>query len=501
MVATKGNKRIAVNTLWLYGRKGLTMLIALYSSRVLLQYLGVDDFGLYGLVGSIVLIFNSLRTMFASSIQRFMNVQREGDTEREHRIFCVGMSVHILLAVLFAVVVEIGGMLLLPGLNIAPERLSAAQWVLQFSILSAMLSILTVPYDAVLMAYERFDAYALFSIIDSVLRLGVIFLIAVSPIDKVVFYAMLLFGVALAVRLMNGIYCRMQFPEVARYHHVRDRALFKEMTQFAGWNFFGNLGYSLTNEGVNLILNSFGGLVANAARAIAAQVNNTLGTFTRDVNTTFVPQSMKAYTEGNKDRFYSLQFLSAKGAFIVMMTIGLPLELFTPQILGLWLADVPSHSVNFVRALMGYMLVRSLHSPLDTAFKSANRMKHYQLTELSIMLLNLPASWFLLYMGMPLYTVFVSMAFIELTNLIVVSGVARRIIDFRMWGFVKELLLPAIVAVAIGGGIMMLPLHIGKSWYAVIMSVAAAAVVGFVISSAVMLTSKDRTGFLKTIRG
>ena len=189
MNVSENNRRIARNTLLLYGRKAVTMLIALYSSRVLLQYLGIDDFGLYGLIGSIIAVFTSLKSTFAASVQRFLNVNKEESIARKNEIFCMGMIIHVLIAVVFILLAEIGGAILLPNLNLNTEKLIVAGCILRFTILSAAVSIITVPFDALAMANEKFDALAVISIIDSVLRLCVIFILSFSPIQRVVFYA------------------------------------------------------------------------------------------------------------------------------------------------------------------------------------------------------------------------------------------------------------------------------------------------------------------------
>ena len=204
MNVSENNRRIARNTLLLYGRKAVTMLIALYSSRVLLQYLGIDDFGLYGLIGSIIAVFTSLKSTFAASVQRFLNVNKEESIARKNEIFCMGMIIHVLIAVVFILLAEIGGAILLPNLNLNTEKLIVAGCILRFTILSAAVSIITVPFDALAMANEKFDALAVISIIDSVLRLCVIFILSFSPIQRVVFYAILLLCVTIVHILMIG---------------------------------------------------------------------------------------------------------------------------------------------------------------------------------------------------------------------------------------------------------------------------------------------------------
>lgn len=442
------NKLIARNTIFLYARKILTLLIALYTSRVLLQTLGVDDFGLYGLIGSIVILFNSLRGLFASSIQRFLNIEKSSSDECQNRIFSMGVSIHIGIAVLFFIIVEIAGLIMIPNLNLGTEKISVAYIVLQFSILASVVSILTVPYDALMMAKERFDAIAGFSLFDSFLRLIIIYLLTLTETNHLIFYSILVFGVSLLMRLLNAIYCKRYFPLIARYWFVRDRKLFKEMTKFAGWNFFGNLGYSLTNQGLNFVLNLFGGVIANAARTIAYQVNNNMRSFVVDIAVAFTPQSMMAYKE-NRIRFYNLQFFSAKASSAIFFVFAFPMYLLTAPVLKFWLGECPEYSVAFIHGIFFYSMVRNWHGPIDIAFKSANKMQAYQICEIVIMVLNLPISWLCLHFGAPLYSIFLVMTIVEVVNMIAILLIGKKQIDFPIFKFIKDVVIPTCVAIAI----------------------------------------------------
>lgn len=444
----KANKQIARNTVFLYIRKILTLLIALYTSRVLLQTLGIDDFGLYGLIGSIVVLFNSLRGLFASSIQRFMNVEKRSSDECQNRIFSMGVSIHIGIAALFLIIVEIAGLIMIPNLNLHPEKIPVAYIVLQFSILASVVSILTVPYDALMMAKERFDAIAGFSLLDSFLRLIIIYLLTLTTLDRLIIYSILVFGVSLIIRLVNALYCKSQFPVISKYIFIRDRKLFREMTKFAGWNFFGNLGYSLSNQGLNFVLNLFGGVVANAARTIAYQVNNNLRSFVVDIAVAFTPQSMMAYKE-NKARFYNLQFFSAKASSAIFLNFAFPMYILTPPVLNLWLGECPEYSVAFIHGMFFYSMVRNWHGPIDIAFKSANKMQTYQICEIIIMVLNLPISWLCLHLGAPLYSIFVVMTIIEIVNLIAILLISKIQIDFPVMEFIGRVVIPTCMAIAI----------------------------------------------------
>ena len=455
MSVFENNRRIARNTLLLYGRKAVTMLIALYSSRVLLQYLEIDDFGLYGLVGSIILVFTSLKSTFAASVQRFLNVNKEENIARKNEIFCMGMIIHVLIAVVFVLLAEIGGTILLPNLNLNSERLIVAGSILHFTMFSAALSIIAVPFDALAMANEKFDALAVISIIDSFLRLCVIFILPFSPIQRVVFYAMLLLCVAIVHIFMIGGYCYKNFKTIVRFHFVKDNVLFKRMTAFAGWNFFGNLGYYLTSEGVNFILNIFGGISANASRTISYQVKNALQTLVNDITVAFQPQSMMAFST-DKQRFYNLQFLATKARFAICIVLGFPLFLFIPEVLLVWLGKQPEGAATFIRCIILFVVIRCWHDAIDMTFKSAACMRNYQICEMSIMLFNLPVSWLALHLKLPLYSVFIVMSIIEFVNLMAIMMLAYKELDFMIRDYIYNVIFPSMIVVLIMSAIYLI---------------------------------------------
>lgn len=450
MATTNANNRIAKNTIFLYVRKIIVMAISLYTSRILLRYLGVDDFGLYGLVGSVVMMFISLRSTFASSIQRYLNVDRGQGGLHQQRIFITGVVIHLVIALVFIIVTDTVGTIFLPEFKIAPEKLSTAFWVLQFSVLSGAISIICIPYDAVIIANERFDALAIIQIIDAVLRLGVIFLLGFASDDRVVMYSMFLVGVALSNFAMCFYYSRHAFGESVRLKYKKDKSLLIDMTKFAGWNFFGNAAYYLTNEGVNFILNFFGGIVANAARTISYQVKSALQTFIGDITVAFLPQTIAAY-KNDKERFYSLQFIAAKFRFMACISLCIPLYVFTKQILVVWLEDVPDGTILFIKWILIYLLVRTFHDPIDSAFKAANKLKHYQIAELIVLLSNLPISLAVLKLGAPLWSVFVVMSIVEAVNLIVILILGKRILSFRSVEYAVRIILPSVLLAVVVG--------------------------------------------------
>lgn len=445
MTPETSKKRIAKNTFYLYIRKIISLVIALYTSRLILEILGVTEFGIYGLVGSIVALFSALRGLFSTSIQRFINIAKGNSSgEDVGRIFSIGVKIHVLISIVFFIIAEIGGGILIPYLNIPNNAYIVTQWVLLFSVLATITTILTVPYDALIIANERFKAYSIISIIEYTLRLGVIFLLVLSPISKVVFYSILVFIVSLIVRIINAIYCKKQFGDEAKYRNVKDRRLFKDMTIFAGWQFFGNLGYTLTNNGINFIINIFGGVIVNAARTIAYQVMNAVSQFVSDINVSFQPQAMMLYANQKKNEFEELLILNSKATFAICYILSFPLMLLTKPVLNIWLNEVPEYTVGFVQAILLYLIIRSLHGPVDLLFKCDGQLKYYQLTEFFIMALNLPLSWICLKTRLPYISVFLVMSIMELINLVIILAIAKKQTYFNIKPYLKKVIAPSI---------------------------------------------------------
>lgn len=457
------NRTIAKNTLFLYGRKGFTLIVALYISRLLLQRLGVTDFGIYGIVGSVVAIFSSLRGIFSSSIQRFINIAKgKGLEDKVNEIFSLGLKIHGWISVLFFLFVEIGGTIMMHYLDIPSDKFTDAYIVLQFSLLTAIVTILTVPYDALIIANEKFNAYALFSILDSVLKLIVVILLIYSPISRLVAYSCLLFIVSLIIRSINTIYCHRQFGQVSRYHKVNNKQLLKEMTGFAGWQFLGNTAFHLSQEGINIVINIMGGVVVNAARTIAYQAKNAITQFTSDLNLSFQPRTMMHYAQGNRKEFYQLLFINSKANFAISTILAFIIFVLAESVVRLWLGEIPPYSVGFIRAIMIYLVIRSLHAPIDLFFKSHGKIRDYQIIEICILSLSLPLSWCIIKLRFPYYAVFLGMALCEAINMIAIIILAKVKYGFDLVQYLHSVAIRSVICItilSIAGWILLLTIN------------------------------------------
>ncbi|MDH6312737.1 O-antigen/teichoic acid export membrane protein [Parabacteroides sp. PFB2-10] len=437
--------KIAKNTRFLFFRLIIVTLISLYTSRILLRELGVEAFGLYGLIGGVVAMFGSLRGLFASSIQRFLNFEigKGNNEEVLQKIFSLGVSIQFLLSIFLVIICEIVGLWLIHNkLIIDPDKITAALWVFHLSILSTVVVMMTIPYDAILIARERMDIFAYLSILDSCLKLGIIFLLPFFGEDKLIVYAVLVFFVSLTIRLINCLYCKSHFKE-ASYRFTKDRLLFKELSVFAGWNFMGNTVFSLTNEGVNILLNLFGGTALNAARTIAYQVRYVVTNFLSNIQTSSNPQIVHLYAQNKKVESFNLAFLSSKFCFFLSLFVVLPVFVYTNEVLDIWLEEIPTNSVSFVRLILLFLLVRVFHMSFDSLFKAAGKMKMYQMSESVILSLVLPVSYALLKSGRQVEIVFVIMIVVEVVNLFVLLLLSSKMIGVSIMLYLKKVVFPS----------------------------------------------------------
>lgn len=494
-------KRLAKNTVYMYIRMFVLMLISLYTSRVLLKQLGVSDYGVYNVVGSIVVMFNSLRGIFSSSTQRFLNFEMgKGNTDRLNIIFNMGILINLIIAVIFVACVEIVGWWFLKyRINIDPSRLVAARWVFQFSVLSAVIALLTTPYDAVIIANERMGFYAGMSIFEGILRLGVIFLLAISPFDKLISYAFLLLCVQILVRFINAVFCKHFFPE-SHYKVCWDSSLFKDMASFAGWNFMANTGYTLSNEGINMLLNVFGGPIVNAARGITYQVRGALEHFLQNVNKATDPYAMKLFAKGDMDGYYKMMFLISKVLFSVYLCLALPIYFYTDDVLRLWLGQIPEFAPIFIKMILINGIIRSLFPPFNVLFFSANKVKYYQIRSLVISAMTFFSAWIALRNGMPFHIPFMLMAIFMAISLVTVIIQAWLLCDFPFQKYLRIVLMPSIIVLVISGGLSYAISHyIFTSSYWFLVPCICIALLTLGLSVVVSFSKKERVALSSII--
>lgn len=361
------NKRIAKNTMLLYVRMLFTMAVTLYTSRILLNELGVEDFGIYNVVGGIVTMFSLLSGSLSASISRFITFELgQENVAKLKTIFSTSVNIQIILSLIIIFIAEIIGVWFLNAkMNIPAERMEAANWVLQCSILTFAVNLISVPYNASIIAHEKMSAFAYISILEVTLKLLVCYCLYISLFDKLISYAVLLLTISIIIRFVYGVYCKRHFDE-CRYHLILDKELFKRMANFAGWNFFGNGAYLLNTQGINILMNLFFGTTVNAARGIATQVESAVQAFVGNFTTALNPQITKNYAKGNKEYLFELICRGAKYSYFLMFFFVVPIVVETPYILKLWLKIVPDYAVVFTRLTLASSLLLVLGNTLVT---------------------------------------------------------------------------------------------------------------------------------------
>lgn len=440
MSSVSNNKRIAKNTLVLYIRMLFTMAVSLYTSRVVLATLGISDYGIYNVVGGIVVMFGFLNNSMSSATQRYITFALgKNDTEKLKKTFTTALQIHTLIAAIVVILSEtIGLWFLYNKMQIPQDRMTAAFWVLQCSIISTAIMIVSVPYNSGIIAHEKMSAFAYISIVEVVLKLIIVYLLTIFPVDKLVLYAFLLLAVQILIRFCYTIYCHHHFEETT-YQHVWDRGLFKEMTNFAGWSIFGNLSAILFTEGLNMLLNVFFGPFVNAARGIACQVQGAIQQFVGNFQTALNPQITKTYAQGDLASMHQLMYRSARFSFFMLFILALPVLFETHFILKLWLKDVPPDTVVFLRIMICTSLIYTIANPMVIANQATGKVKKYQMVCGSILLMILPISYILLRIGCPAYTVFIVHFGIEFTAQIARMIMLRPLINIGIHDYIRNI--------------------------------------------------------------
>lgn len=378
--AVFSNRRIAKNTMLLYMRMILMTLIGIYTSRVILQTLGVIDYGLYNAVGGVIGMFNIVTSSLSTAVGRYLTYELgRGDMKRLKLVFSTSINIQFALAIIIVIVAgTVGCWFVNYKMNIPDGRLSAANWVLFCCILSSAVSLVSVPYNSSIVSHEKMNIYAYMSILGAALKLAIVFALYVSPVDKLKTYSVLLLIVSLVMRYIYYLYCKKHFKECS-YTFVYDKQLIKDMTKFAGWSFFGNGAWVLNTQGVSILVNIFFGVTLNAARGIASQVEGIATTFVNNFMVAMNPQITKLYASGDLSNLHILVCRGARFSFFLMVFFGIPCCLETERLLVLWLGVVPEYTILFVRLSFVASICTLLGNTLVTAQYATGDIKRYQI--------------------------------------------------------------------------------------------------------------------------
>lgn len=402
------NKRIAKNTLLLYFRMLFTMLVSLYTSRVVLKALGVEDFGIYNVVGGVVAVFSVLSGSLSAAISRFITFELgKENLEQLKKVFSSSILIQLLLSFLIILIAETIGLWFLNNKMIIPEtRLTSANIVYHLSILTFCINLISVPYNAMIIAHEKMSVFAYISVFECLGKFIVAIAISRASIDRLVLYAMLLCVIAVLARTYYGVYCKKSFKECV-FHLEFDKSLFKQIFIFSGWNFIGSASSILRDHGGNIIINLFCGPAVNAARGISIQVNAAVNSFVSSFMTALNPQITKSYAGHEKEYMMTLIFLGSRFSFYLLMFLSIPILIETNFLMSTWLGHFPNYTISFVRLVLIFSISESISNPLITAMLATGKIRNYQIFVGGLQLMNLPISYLCLRNGFSPEVVFV----------------------------------------------------------------------------------------------
>lgn len=400
MTSTSDNKRVAKNTLVLYFRMLFMMLIGLYTSRINLQSLGVEDFGIYSVVGGIVVMFSIINGSITASISRFLTFEiGTGNMEKLKKVFSASVTIQIGISLLILLLAETIGLWFLNHKMVIPEsRMYAANWVYQFSIMTFILNLISMPYNACIVAHEKMSAFAWITIYDAIAKLLIAWLTFIAPMDKLIFFSGFIVLIAFTQRMIYTSYCLRNFEE-CHYKFLIDKELINKMSGFAGWTLIGSSSAILRDVGGNIVINLFCGPTVNAARAIANRINSAVLGFAGSFMTAINPQITKSYASGDYEKMMGTIYKGAKFSFFLLLLLGLPVIMESEYIIHLWLGQVPKHTVLFVQLTILYAMSESISNPLVTAMLATGKIRNYQIVVGGLQMLNLPISYICLRLG------------------------------------------------------------------------------------------------------
>lgn len=435
------NKRIAKNTLALYVRSIIVMLVSLYTSRVVLETLGADDFGIYNVVGSVVVLFSFIQGAMATAVQRYLNFELGRDDKNAvSRVFSMSMTVHIMIALIVVVLSEtIGLWFLNTQMQIPSGRHIATQWVYQFSVLTCCVNILRIPYNATIIAYEKMSFYAYVGILEVFLKLSVVFLLVFSNGDRLILYSILMLIVSIIISVAYVFFCRKKFTTCS-YSLFWDKKLFEEIFGFSAWSLFGSMANLGASQGINVLLNIFCGVVVNAAMGLAQQVNSAVSQFIVNFQTAFVPQLVKLYARNEYEKFVHLIFRSSKLSYFLILLIGLPVLTYTRPLLEIWLHSVPEYTVQFTRLMILFSMIDAMSGPLWNSVQATGKIRNYQILMSSIIAINVPAAYVILKLGGSPIIVLVVRVIINFITHLVRIFYLRRLFEFPSLPYIKNIM-------------------------------------------------------------
>lgn len=459
--SASNNKRIAKNTILLYFRMFVMMAIGLFTSRVILDALGASDYGIYNVVGGLVTMFSVLTGAMSVATSRFLTFALGvGNKEQLRKTFATAVNIHLLIAVAMIVIAEVVGIWFLNNkLNIPTERMGAANIVLQFSIATFVINLINVPYTSSIISHERMGIYAYFTLYDVFVKLLIVYALYVSPIDRLVIYALLLCLANLTTQIIYWIYCKRKFEE-CRYSFCLDKTLLKKMFGFIGWAFWGNAAVVAKDQGMTLLLNIFCGTLVNAAQGVANQVNSMVNRFVTNFMTAVQPQITKQYAAGEYESMNKLIIRSTKFSAFLMLLLIVPIIVNIDDLLGLWLVDVPLHTSSFVSLILFYSFVDCFTTGLVTGILANGKIKKYEIALTITYVINIICAYTILKIGMPPEALYGLLILFKFVVLVVQLFLSRSMFALPLKVYICSMLRYVLPILFLGIILIFLPWHL-----------------------------------------
>ena len=443
------NKRIAKNSILLYFRMFITLLISLYTSRVVLNQLGISDYGLYSVVGGVVTFFGFFNAAMSASSQRFITFELGELKNKLHTVFNTSIVTHVIIGIIILILTESVGLWYLNNkLNFNQSNANVVFWVFQISIIQFLISIIQVPFNALIVASEKMHVFAVISIVESILKLIIVYLLSISPIDKLITYSILILIVTLLIFLIYFFYVHSRFKEI-KIDFSFDSILIKKMISFSSWSLFGNIASVARLQGNNLLLNFFFGTILNAAYGITMQVYNAVSMFISSFQTAINPQIIKTYAQNEIAQTINLIKSSSKFSFLLMYVIVVPFIKNDKFILNFWLVNPPQYTAVFVELALVGLLIDCISNPMMTAVQATGKIKWYQSVVGTIIFISLPLSYLGLKFLDDVTIVFKIIIAINIITLVLRLFFLKHLIGMHILSFLKEVLLRILLFTAI----------------------------------------------------
>lgn len=496
-----GNSRIAKNTLVLYIRMIFVLLVSLYSTRAILNVLGVVDYGIYNVVAGFVSMFAFLNSSMTNTVQRFFNYEIGfSDKGNLNKVYVTSIQIQAILGVLTVVLLEVVGMWYIKTKMVIPvERLTAAIYVFQLSVFSLFLLILQIPFAAAVIAHEKMGFYAVVSMTDAVLKLIIAIVLPFISYDRLIYYGILMSLISLIDILLYYFYAKRSFREIA-YKHLYYKDLFKRMITFSGWNVLDSFAYTMQGQGLNMLMNAFYGPVVNAARGVAYQIQAALSGFTENIAVAFKPQLIESYAKDDHERTKSLMFSMSKLGYIMVYVLSLPISLEVEYILNIWLGGtVPNYTAIFTILVLLNMALGSLNIPISQTVQATGHIQRYQTIRSLIVTSALPLSWLALICGAPAYIIFVILILVNMINQPVSMYLLRKVFKYSYRDYFSRVILPCFLFSVVAPIIpIMIHLIMKESFGRLLLVCIVSVIISLIFVYSIIMTKSEKM-FIKVI--